>query len=350
MYDGAQKGCHMDKKPVMIYGYELTTPKFTRDSYDIDRFDFEILGYYFSRIINEVPLKERAFKDSKRMINLISFKQSDDANLYEGVFTTARYGKEQDILDVLEQVEAGVKPKTHGIKNEVNFIVDSRTGLMLLEKDSERVASGDIIRKFIRYHRDLITDYIVAFNKQKDPIKIHKRSFMKISSLPQKSFFDEIHEFSTIKDAYYYLDISELPATSNEVSNLLYLQNKADENGMKGVTRVKVSFENNVPKESITGVNDYFKKLFESQYFDGLGVCGKLHSGRQRTIELENIQRAFDIQVEFNESGLPSFSDLIEGMSEIALRDNPLEHKKFIDQHKGVVINGDEEEDREVQS
>lgn len=335
----------MNEKPVTIYGYELTTPKFKSKSFDIGRFDFEVCAYFFEKIINEIPLKQRAFRDKNRMINLISFKQSDDANLWEGVFITARYGKEQEILDIFEQVEAGVKPKNHGVKNDVNFLIDKRTGLLLLEKDSERVASGDIIRKYISYHRGMVEDYLVEFNKQYDPVKMHRRGFLKISSLPRKSFFDEIHQFSTIKDAYYYLDISERPSTSNEVSNLLYLHNKADENGMRGVSRVKISFENNVPKKSVTGVEAYFKKLFEAQYFDGLGVSGTLHSGRSRTIELENIQRTFDISVSFNENGLPSLGDLIVGMSEIALRDNPLEHKVSEEQYEGVVINAEEEVD-----
>lgn len=340
----------MGKKPVTIYGYELTTPKFKKDSYDQDRFDFELLEYFFNKIISDVTLKERAFIDHKthKMINLISFKQSDEANLFEGVFITARYGKEQEIYDVFEQIESGTKPKNHGVKNEVNFLVDSRTGLMLIEKDSENVARGNFIKKFIRYHRELIEDYLVQFNKQYDPQKMYRNSFLKISSLPTRTFFEELNEFSIVKDAYYYLDIEDLPGTSNEVSNLLYLHNKAEENGMRGVSRVKVSFENSIPKGSVYGIETYFKKLFESQHFDGLGVSGKLPSGRQRTIELENIQRAFDINVEFNDNGIPSLSDLIDGMTKIALTDNPVEYKSSIEQFRGVGINGDEEEDGEV--
>lgn len=338
----------METRPTTIYGYDLTTPKFKGKSYDIDRFDFELLEYFFTRILTEIPIKERAYKDKSRMINLISFKQSDDANLYEGVFITARYGKEQEILDIFEQIAAGTKPRNHGVKNDVNFIVDKRTGLLLLEKDSERVASRDMIKKFLTYHRDLMLDYREAFNAQFDPAKIHKRSFLKISSLPPKSFFEEIHEFSSIKDAYYYLDISEQRSTNNEASNLMYLYSQANENEMKGITRVKISFENTIPKNSIRGVEAYFKKLFEAQYFDGFGVTGKLESGRTKTIELENIQRAFDVKVEYNENGLPSLSDLIEQMSDIALYDNPLDYKLAIQQYEGVVINEESEEDRDL--
>ncbi|MFC5587533.1 hypothetical protein ACFPRA_01250 [Sporosarcina soli] len=336
----------MEIKPLTIYGYELITPKFENKSYDANRFDFELLANFFSSIINEIPLKERAFRDKNRMINLVSFNQSNDANLWEGVFTSARYGKEQVMIDVPQQIEKGIKPKDQGAKNEVHFLVDRRTGLLLLEKDSERVAGREIIKKFIRYHRSLIEPYLVAFNKQFDPVKIHRNSFLKIASLPNRTFFEEIKEFASIKEAYYYLDISERPSTSNEVSNLLYLENKAVEGGLKGVTRVKISFENEVKRGSVSGVEAYFKKLFEQQYFDGFGVSGKLDSGRQRNIELENIQRAFDISVEYNENGLPSLKDLLNEMSRIALLDNPLDYKKSIEQYKGVKVN--DEEDGEV--
>lgn len=336
----------MEVKPLTVYGYELITPKFNNKSYDIDRFDFELFAYFFSRIINEIPLKERAFKDNNRMINLVSFNQSSDANLWEGVFTTARHGKEQVMIDVPQQVEKGIKPKDQGAKNEVHFLVDRRTGLLLLEKDLERVAGRETIKKFIRYHRSLIEPYLVAFNKQFDPVKMHKPNFLKINSLPKRSFFEEIKEFASVKEAFYYLDIDERPATSNEVSNLLYLENKATEEGITGVTRVKISFENQIKKGSIRGVEAYFQKLFEQQYFDGFGVSGKLDSGRSKKIELENIQRSFDISVDYNENGIPSISDIINGMTEIAFTDNPLEYKMDIQQYEGVE--NDEQEDGEI--
>ncbi|ALS73920.1 hypothetical protein AUC31_01045 [Planococcus rifietoensis] len=338
----------MENRLVTIYGYELTTPKFQGTNYDFGRFDFETFHFFFKNIIDTIPIKQRAFKNREKtkMINLISFEQSDDAFIWEGIFTTARYGKEQEILDVEEQTGAGTKPRNHGMKNEVHFTVDSRTGLLLVEKDSEQVAAGQMIRKFIRYHKDKIVEYQSAFNNQNDPIKIHKNNFLKIASLPNRTFFEEIGEFASIKEAYYYLDISETAATSNEVSNLLYLHNRAEENGMQDVTRVKISFENKIPKRSVTGVENYFRRLFEADYFDGLGVNGKLHSGRTKTIELENIQRAFDVDVEFNESGIPSLSDLINGMSRIALRDNPLGAKVYNAQYEGVIIDERDEENR----
>ncbi|ALC92050.1 hypothetical protein AM500_21320 [Bacillus sp. FJAT-18017] len=336
----------METKPVAIFGYELTTPKFTGKSYDLDRFDFECLEFFFKRIIQDIPLKERAFKEDNKMINLISFKQSEDANIYEGVFITARYGKEQEIIDIFEQVEAGIKPKNHGVKNEINFVVDKRTGLLLLEKDSENVARKTFIKKFFRYHRGLIDDYLVAFNKKYDPVKMHRTNFLKISSLPSKTFFEELKQFSVINDAYYYLDTDQLESKSNEAANVLYLYNNAKQNGMKGISRVKVSFENTIPKDSVIGVEQYFKKLFEEQHFDGIGIQGKTHSGRSRTIELENIQRVFDIKVNHNENGMPSLKDLTEGMAEIILKDNPVAYKRKIDQFEGVEIDGDEKEER----
>lgn len=339
----------MENKLITIYGYDLTTPKFQGDNYDFGRFDFETLHYFFKKIIDTIPLKERAFKNKEKtkMINLISFEQSGDARIWEGIFSTARYGKEQEVLNVEEQIGAGIKPKNYGMRNDVHFTVDSRTGLLLVEKDSEQVASGEMIRKFIRYHRDLIIEYQTAFNRQNDPVKIHKMNFLKVASLPDRSFFEEIKDFASIKEAYYYLDITETPATSNEVSNLLYLENLAEENGMKGVTRVKISFENKIPNRSVRGVQAYFQRLFDADYFDGLGVKGTLDSGKNKKIELENIQRSFDIEVEFNANGIPSLSGLMNGMSRITLHDNPLIGKATDVQYEGVILDESNEEEGE---
>lgn len=338
----------MEKRPLAVYGYELTTPKFRNKKYDMDRFDFELLYYYFNRIINEIPLHERAFRHKNKMINLISFESSEYDNYYKGIFTTARFGKKQEILDVINQTSAGIKKRDHGVKNEVLFFVDKETGLFLLEKDSEQVASAAIIRKFIAYHSGLIKEYRHAFNDIHSPTKIHKSNFLKISSLPKRSFFDEIKEFSRIKDAYYYLDIKEIDSKNNEASNLMYLYDAAKENGMIGVTRVKVSLENTVRKGSVQGIESYFKKLFESQHFDGLGVRGTLESGRHKNIKLENIQRVFDINVRYNDNGIPLRSDIAKEMANIMLKDNPLRHKRKIKQYEGVVYVGYEKEERKI--
>ncbi|MEC1663376.1 hypothetical protein [Bacillus halotolerans] len=332
----------MGKKPVTVLGYEICTPKFTGDKWDQDRFDNELIETYLELIL-EVDIKERAFRNKNKMINLQSINQSEDADFLEGIFFTAKYGKEQTIIDVPNQTEAGKKEKEHGVKNEVYFLIHKKTGLLLIEKDSEGVARASMIRKFFRYHRELIYNYIETFNKEYSPIKIWKNSFYKINSLPSKTFFEEIEEFSTIKDAYYYKDVSEGTGANNEAADLMYHYNNATQNGISGVTRVKVSFENKVKKGSVKHVAAYFKKLFESQNYDGIGVSGQLNSGRQRTIELENIQRAFDISVEHNESGTPSLGDLSKEMVKICKRDNPLKYKNDIEQFEGVLINETEE-------
>ncbi|KWZ68341.1 hypothetical protein [Bacillus altitudinis] len=333
----------MAKKPVTVLGYEICTPKFKEDIWDEDRYDNEMIEVFLN-LIMYVDIKDRAFRRKNKMINLQSIKQSDDADFLEGVFFTAKYGKEQTIIDVPNQIDAGKKEKNHGVKNEVNFLIHKRTGLLLIEKDSEGVARASMIQKFFRYHRELIYPYIEEFNKNNRPIKIYKNSFYRINSLPSKSFFDEIEEFSTVKEAFYYKDISLGEGANNQAADLMYHYNNASENGVSGVTRVKVSFQNKIPKGSVKHVVSYFQRLFESQNYDGIGVSGKLNSGRHRTIELENIQRAFDISVEHSDTGIVSLQDLIKEMVQIAKRDNPVKYKDKIIQFEGVLTNESEED------
>ncbi|MEH7716186.1 hypothetical protein [Bacillus velezensis] len=339
----------MTKKPLTVLGYELCTPKFTGESWDEDRFDNELFETYLNLIL-EVPLKERALKVKKenKMINLLSLNQSEDADFLEGVFSTAKYGKEQTIIDVPNQEEAGIKEKDHGVLNEVYFLVHKKTGLFLIEKDSEGVARASMIRRFLKFHKELIYDYIAKFNAQFTPIKIMKYSFIRINSLPSKTFFEELEEFATIKDAYYYKDFeAETGKKNNEAADLFYHYKVAKEEGVEDITRVKVSFENKVKKGSVKHIKSFFQKLYESQNYDGIGVSGQLRSGRQRTIELENIQKGYDISVEHHENGSPSLQDLFNEMVKKCKRDNPIDYKKDIEQYKGVLINdNDTEEDQ----
>ncbi|WP_227397366.1 hypothetical protein [Jeotgalibacillus aurantiacus] len=340
----------MGNQPVTIFGYELITPKYLeKGNYDIGRFDFEDIGYFFGEIL-KIPLKDRAFRKKNKMINLLSFSNANDQDFYEGVFDTARFGKDQKIINIYDYTHAGDKGKNQGLTNQVNFLIHKKTGLLLIEKDSENVARGNFIQTYIRYHKDLIHPYIEGFNKKFNPSRIYKNRFLKVISLPSKSFFEDIKEFSTIKDAYYYKDISQDTGKSNEASNLLYLATLAEENGMKNMTRVKMTFENKVPKSSIKGIEAYFKKLHEAQYFDGFGVTGRLPSGRNRTIELLNVQRAFDVSVEHHENGLPVIDDLHTEMMLIAKKDNPLSHKIKIEQFRGVFENGSKKESEKGES
>jgi hypothetical protein len=334
----------MEKKAVTIFGYELWTQKFMGNKVDLDRFDFEVVEYLMKKIVSDVPLQQRAYRKKNKMINLISVQDSSDQDFLEGVFTTARYGKEQTIINVPDQTEAGRKEKDHGVLNEVHFTIHKETGLLLIEKDSESVARGGFIQSFLRYHKELMYDYIQKFNDDFTPNKMYKRNFLKVVSLPSKSFFDEIEEFASIKDAYYYKDIEKDTGVNNEASNILYLYQQAKEKGVKNVSRVKVSFENRVRKDSIKDVKAFFEMIHESKYYDGIGLSGKLYSGRFRTIELENIQRSFDVKVEHHENGLPKLDDLINEMINLSKFENPIEYKEDIEQFKGVM--DDEEEDK----
>lgn len=350
----------MAKRPLNVLGYELVTQKMVNGDWQARIFDFEILEYYFTKIIENVPLSERKFHTKTKMINLLWFNQSSqDADIWEGQFITARHGKERTIFNILKQVDEGVIDKNRGAKNTIYFTVHRKTGLMLVERDSERVASKEMIYKFIRFHKDLIVPYQKAFNKKFKDASIHKGNFLKVVTLPKKGFFEDLKEFKTVKEAYFYLDISETENVNNEASNLLYLESEASatvedsykehedlidlikqskDGGLRGTTKIKVSFESNVSSIGIRGVKDYFSKLIESDLYDGFGVTGNLESGRSRTIELETVQRSFDISVDFNDKGLPSLQDMYDGMSKIFKTDNPLSFKEQFDQFEGVEI------------
>ena len=99
------------------------------------------------------------------MINLIEFKTSDDTDFIEGIFTSAKYGQKQEIINVYTHSKTGDKEKEHGVKNEIKFVLDKRNGLILVQHDREGVIGRDMLHRYFSYHFHLTEPYRARFNE-----------------------------------------------------------------------------------------------------------------------------------------------------------------------------------------
>lgn len=310
------------EKFVKVLAFDICTPKFMGDSYDKDRYDNEQIEYLLKQIMS-LHLRDRVFCYDNKMINLLSWGYSEDAEFIEGTFISARYGQVQEIIDVLTQSRTAQKEKNHGLKNEIPFVIDTRNGLILVLQDNQKVVSRDMIHRFFKHHTDLVEGYRGVFNKENSPINIFKNAFVNVATLPSKEFFDEIENFSQINEAYVIADIQA--GRNNEA--IQYLRNEAEDSGVDNIQQMKIILKNNITKEGIRNIKDFFEKLYNEDRYDGYGINGKTISGREKTLSMAKVPQAFEFKVDFNENGLPSYAQLINGMVNISKNDNPIINK-----------------------
>lgn len=311
---------------IKINAFEICTPKFFGDYFSKDRYDHEQIEYLFNQIM-KIPLKQRILHRKGKMINLINYQTSDDADFIEGTFTSAKFGQKQEIIDVYTHTKTGDKEKEHGVKNEIKFVLDKRNGLILVQHDKEGVIGRDMLHRYFNYHSDTCEPYRLTFNKLNPKAKIMKRSYVKVIALPSQEFFNAIDEFSTIKEAFVLVDIE------GDVNNegIEFLANEAKQHNVEDFQEMKITYRNNIKKRGIKHIKEFFKHLSDIDKYDNYGVSGQLISGKTKTITAAKIPHAYFEQVYFNENGIPDGSQIVNHMVRISKRDNPI-----LEKNKGI--------------
>jgi hypothetical protein len=304
---------------IKINAFELCTPKFFGDYYSKDRYDHEQVEYLLLRIM-EIPIEQRAFHRKGKMINLVNFQTSDDADFIEGTFTSAKYGQKQEIIDVYTQTKTGDKEKQHGVKNEIKFVLDKRNGLILIQHDREGVVGRDMLHRYFNFHIDLSEPYREIFNNVNPKAKIIRRSYLKVAALPSQEFFDAIDDFAKIKEAFVMIEVDD------EINNegIEFLANEAMEHNVDDFQEMKITYKNTVKKGGIKQIKAFFKHLSDLDKYDNYGVSGQLASGKSKTISMAKIPHSYYEKVYFNENGIPDGSQIVNHMVRLSKTDNPV--------------------------
>ena len=178
-----------NKKKIRIKAYELVTPKIGKDMYYRNIFDYEMIDILFQSILG-INKMDRKYIDSNNSFNLGGYGQSYDADITEGYFLTARYGLEQDQIDIQTQQNVGKIPETSGLEAEVHFMIDRKTGLLLVQEDHNKVFNKKLLGQFMKFHKSIIYPYIEKFNEinRQNNLMIHKNSMFQVVSLPPIDF------------------------------------------------------------------------------------------------------------------------------------------------------------------
>ncbi|WP_260511254.1 hypothetical protein [Priestia megaterium] len=311
-------------KNITIKGYELCTPKFGGDIQYEHVYDYELIDILFKSIL-KLEKRKRKYKNDTVSINLGSFKQSNDANIVEGYFITARHGRRQTQIDIDTQDEVGTIEKNHGVENKVYFAIDYRTGLLLVQEDFNKVFTRKLLHTFLHSHKELIYPYIDEYNKINNPngLKIHKRSCYRLVNLKPIDFLEKLKEFRKIKSATLTLD-STTEKKRVDVSKML--DSELETNGIDEYD-LEIKIKNKSGRTMVSVFEKYFESIIEQQKYDSYAIEGELENGKQKKITPDTITRDFFAQINHNTNGEPSMEDIFNEMTKIISKNNLLEGK-----------------------
>lgn len=314
----------MTTKNVTIKAYEFCTPKFGGDIQYEQVYDHELIDKLFESIL-KLEKPKRKYKNETVSINLGDFKQSYDANIVEGHFITARHGKRQTHIDIDTQEEIGKIEKHHGVENEVYFMIDRRTGLLLVQEDYNKVFTRKLLHTFLHSHKEIIYPYIEKYNDiNKEAIsKIHKRSCYRLMTLPPIDFLEKLKGFKKIKSATLTLD-DATEKRNVDVSSIL--DKELEQNDIEDYD-LEIKIKNKTGGSMVKVFEKYFSAIIEQQKYDSYSIEGELKNGKTKKISPETVTRDFYISVVFNSNGEPSIQDVFRGMEKIILRENLLPSK-----------------------
>ncbi|MDD9149241.1 hypothetical protein OYT88_11820 [Sporolactobacillus sp. CQH2019] len=311
-------------KNTTIKGYEFCTPKFGGEIQFEKVYDHELIDTLFDSIL-QLDKKIRKYKNDTVSFNLGNYQQSEDANIAEGYFITARHGVRRPEIDINTQEEVGILEKTQGVENNVYFMLDKRTGLLLVQDDFNKVFNRKLLHTFLSYHKNIVYPYIDEFNRinKKTPLKIHKRSCFRLLTLPPVNFMEKLKEFTEIKSAILTLD-STTEKKKVDVSEIL---DKELEDNEINKYDLEIKIKNKSGKAMVKIFERYFEKIMDLQKYDSYAIEGKLLNGKIKRISPDTITRDFYTDVEYNDNGEALMSSIYNQMADIILHDNPINGK-----------------------
>ncbi|MEK4091709.1 hypothetical protein [Viridibacillus sp. FSL H8-0110] len=315
-----------------IRGFEICNHYMDSDDLKIGYYNHELMNLFIKSILL-IDLDKRKYKNDEVTLNLIEYKQSsNNVNLMEGVFTTARHGVSKKTINVETQEEMNKIESFEGVKNEIQFTLHKITGLLLVEEDKQNhVFTRPLLKSFFYKHRNLIYPYVDEFNtkNKSEKVIIYKSRIFTIASLPPINFFEKVSEFKSIKNGVIYINTSETP--KGEVDVIKKLEDELEEHKIEDYD-LEIKIKNKSPRGMVKVFEKYFEGMINAQKYDFFAIEGVTKSGATKKINPDTITRDFDIEVEINGNGIRVLDDIHRGMEEIVENENPLSANRKINQ------------------
>lgn len=298
--------------------YKLSTPKLDTSSGDLyeSRFDYEQFIGFVNKIM-KLPLQRRIYDNGQKVMTLEGFKVNEDADFYEGYFTSARYGEVTNLVH-RKTFEKRQSDKTvdEGDENNIYFVIEKNTGMLFLQNDSKRLVTKNAIHRYFRNYLNLFEEEIKTINKRIFPLIVAPNNFFTISTIYSTDFYNEIRNLIRIKKATFIISYKE--NTNSDVVNAI----RKSSDMVTGVDEIEYTIKNKERGGSMKSVEKFLRNLEEIDKYENVIVEGPEEGGgRNKAVKLEDHPKVFPIEVNVNANGIINFNDLITGIIKIAKTD-----------------------------
>jgi len=309
------------EKVIKIFAYELSTPKFNYEKQHLQegRYDHAHFEKLLSAII-ELNTQNRPLHLDGKFITLEYYKNSDDTDIIEGAFTSAKYGQIPDWVHsrTLRRRKSG-KDIEEGEESRTHFIIDKKTGLFLLQSDTERIVSRNSIDKYFRHHSTLINDFIKEYNiENTNKFEIYPKMFYRLVTVISDDFYKDIDKLSRIKKGTLEVDVNQ--DINNDALNAIKKQSAKIGN----VENVGYVVHVKTRGRGLTNVKEFFKQIEELNRYSDIIVEGSSALGIHKKVNLVDHPYKYEIKIPVNSNGIPNNVKLIEHMVYLSKHENPL--------------------------
>lgn len=304
----------LKKHTLTCYAFQLNTPIYSRASNTLipDVFNHE----FFSKFLNIIIQSNRAkHLDGAKYFHLISYSHELDEEIFNGKIHTTRYGTMSDIIDVqtdnvVNQLEPG-----HGVKNEINFVINPNNGLLLVQNDPFRIFSRSFLFEYLKYRELLASDIIKEYNDAHSDTEIYEQFTFQLSTIHDEGFYDRLAAMDNIKS--FNIEVSVDKINVNNALQRFSKEDAPDSEFIEGITDVSYSFKNKLRNQGITKVKRFIENAIDMEKIDGLKAIGKAN-GKEITAEFKVKPQSYPVLTTKNNHGILDQTKIIENMIKLA--------------------------------
>lgn len=301
---------------VELVGFRLSTPKFYKiegeESVDIKRYDHEVISKYFEILLNhgEVEIKQ---KIDNRSITLLEYSENDISSYGFGKLLVFKSGKTQQIINEDDLSGGSKKKMNQGLKNEIYFIINKTTGVILIERDYDKIFNSKLLNSLLYHNKKLMYDYIDQFNEvnynkeTKNSIEIHKTKIVYINPLPSQDLFDELDEFARIKRFKIIKNVGQnkkirgLESCEIEIEDIL---NRAAGTSLgQNVVSVEYYMDERGRGLEIENIKEMVKTIYQSHEIKDFVITGSDRVRGIKTLTKDNITKKFEFDLDVDIEG-----------------------------------------------
>ncbi|PAQ15031.1 hypothetical protein CD798_08280 [Bacillaceae bacterium SAOS 7] len=307
---------------IPIFAYKISNPITNIDTNIINDtfYSYKLFEKFLDLIIGNQPSK---FMDGSKYIDLISTKQSSDAEILEGKIHTTRYGSLSNILNVKTNQVVGQLNPTEGVVNEINFVICRKTGLLLIQSDPFRVATRNFINEYFNRKQTLANKLVDTYNSTNHPNHIYKEFLFTMETLVDQDFYTQLARIARIKELSITAEITK----SNDNSALDQFKVRRleeDHVNVEGVTELVYTLRNKVFNDGLKHVERFVRNVIDLEKVSKLEAKGYNEACKVETASFSIKPVKFYVNTTKNSNGILDQSEIIEGMIQIVKTKNPL--------------------------